>query len=60
MLMLSVFNYIIPSIATVFGVVFLCWFIARTPINLKKWYCVPVAIVLGVLIALCWSLCLLG
>ena len=48
-------SIIIGSILTVLVIVFLIWYIRRTPQNLRGWYGLPLIIFVLLGLVICWS-----
>lgn len=48
-------SIIIGSILTVLVVIFLIWYIHRTPQNLRGWYGLPLIIFVLLGLIICWS-----
>lgn len=48
-------SIIIGSILTVLVVIFLIWYIHRTPQNLRGWYGLPLIIFVLLGLVICWS-----
>lgn len=48
-------SIIIGSILTVLVIIFLIWYIHRTPQNLRGWYGLPLIIFVLLGLIICWS-----
>lgn len=48
-------SIIIGSILTVLVIIFLIWYIHRTPQNLRGWYGLPLIIFVLLGLVICWS-----
>ena len=48
-------SIIIGSILTILVVIFLIWYIHRTPQNLRGWYGLPLIIFVLLGLVICWS-----
>lgn len=48
-------SIIIGSILTILVVIFLIWYIHRTPQNLRGWYGLPLIIFVLLGLIICWS-----
>ena len=48
-------SIIIGSILTILVVIFLIWYIRRTPQNLRGWYGLPLIIFVLLGLIICWS-----
>lgn len=48
-------SIIVGSILTVLVVIFLIWYIHRTPQNLRGWYGLPLIIFVLLGLIICWS-----
>lgn len=48
-------SIIIGSILTILVIVFLIWYIHRTPQNLRGWYGLPLIIFVLLGLVICWS-----
>lgn len=46
--------YILAAVFTALAVIFIIWYIARTPTNLKEWYGWPVVTILAIAAIICW------
>ena len=53
-------SIIIGSILTVLVIVFLIWYIYRTPQNLRGWYGLPLVIFVLLGLIICWSAIIIG
>ena len=53
-------SIIIGSILTVLVIVFLIWYIRRTPQNLRGWYGLPLIIFVLLGLVICWSAIIIG
>ena len=53
-------SIIIGSILTILVVIFLIWYIHRTPQNLRGWYGLPLIIFVLLGLVICWSAIIIG
>ena len=53
-------SIIIGSILTILVVIFLIWYIRRTPQNLRGWYGLPLIIFVLLGLVICWSAIIIG